>query len=57
LDELDDREFLQNMMAAHCPCGPGMVNYAKQAKYIRKSYDESENLEEFVEKLKKCKPP
>jgi len=57
MDELDDKEFLQNMMVNRCPCSPGKANYEKQAKYIKKSYDESESLEDFVEKLRNAKPP
>jgi hypothetical protein len=57
MDELNDREFLQAMMAKRCPCGPGTYNYKKQAKYIRESYDESESMEDFVEKLRNAEPP
>jgi hypothetical protein len=53
MDELGDKEFLQATMAKNCPCGPNKSGYERLAKFIRKSYDESETLGEFVEKLRK----
>ena len=53
MDELDDKAYLQDMMARLCPCGPGKTNMPKIVKFIKKSYEESETLTEFVAKLEK----
>jgi len=45
LDELDDREFLQQMLAERCPCGG---DYIKDGKEIQAFYDNSETPDEFV---------
>ena len=46
MDELDDKEFLQQMMVNHCPCGGDNV---KDGKTIKELYDKSRTLDEFVD--------
>jgi len=46
MDELDDKEFLQQMMANRCPCGGDNV---KDGKIIKELYDKSKTLDEFVD--------
>ena len=46
MDELDDREFLTSVMAENCPCG-----HRDFEVIIKKTYDESNTLEEFAERL------
>jgi len=46
MDELDDKEFLQQMMAKHCPCGG--VN-EEDGKVMKEFYDNSKTLDEFVD--------
>ena len=53
IDRLNDREFLQKMMADCCPCGG---DNEKDGKEIRKFYDNSETLDEFVGLLRKRYP-
>ena len=50
LDELNDKEFLQQMMAKHSPCGG---DYEKDGKAMKEIYDKCHNLDEFVCSLKK----
>lgn len=50
MDELDDKEFLQQMMVKHCPCGG---NNVELGKVIKEFYDNSNTLEEFVNSLYK----
>jgi hypothetical protein len=45
MDELNDKDFLQQMMAKHCPCGGDI---AEDGKFIREFYDKSKTLDEFV---------
>jgi len=49
MDELGDKDFLQQMMANHCPCGGGD---AKNGKAMREFYDNSKTLEEFVDSFR-----
>ena len=46
MDELGDREFLQQVMATHCPCGGDYEKIGKAYKYL---YDKSDTLEAFVD--------
>ena len=46
MDELDDKKFLQQMMAEHCPCGG--VN-EEDGKMMKEFYDNSKTLSEFVD--------
>jgi len=46
LDELNDKDFLQKMMANFCPCGGDYDKIGKAYKYL---YDKSDNLAEFVD--------
>ena len=46
MDELNDKEFLYQMMADHCPCGG---NPEKEGKIIRDFYNQSASLEEFAD--------
>ena len=48
MDELDDREFLTSVMANNCPCG-----HRDFEVIIKKTYDESNTLEEFAERLER----
>ena len=50
MDELNDKEFLQQMMVKHCPCGGG---YEEDGKRYKELYDESKDLNEFVSLLEK----
>ena len=50
LDELNDKELLQQMMANHCPCGG---DYEKDGKAMKQIYSKSDTLLEFVCNLKK----
>jgi len=45
MDDLDDKEFLANMMADNCPCGGGSE---REAIKLRENYNKSETLEDFV---------
>jgi len=49
LNELNDKEFLQKMMASRCPCGG---NYEVDGKEIQVFYDNSETLADFVDLLR-----
>ena len=53
MDDLDDKAYLQNMMAYRCPCGG---DNQVDGKAIRALYDKSETLDEFVELLKERNP-
>jgi len=53
MDKLNDKAFLQKMMASRCPCGG---DYEKDGKEIKMFYDNSETLDEFVGLLKKRYP-
>ena len=46
MDFLNDKEFLQHMMANHCPCGDA---YEKDGKAMKEIYDKSHTLAEFVD--------
>jgi len=46
MDELNDKEFVQQMMASHCPCGG---DYEKDGKAMRDFYNKSDTLTEFVD--------
>ena len=48
LDELDDKEFLQQVMAARCPCGG---DYEKIGKTYKAFYEKSSTLAEFVDAI------
>ena len=50
LDKLNDKEFLQQMMANRCPCGG---DYETDGMAMRNHYDQSNTLEEFVESNRK----
>ena len=50
MDELDDKEYLQQMMVKHCPCGKDNDDDVKKMKEI---YESSSTLEEFVEAFDK----
>jgi len=50
MDNLNDTEFLQQMMTDRCPCGG---DYEKDGKTMKELYDQSETLEEFVDSLVK----
>jgi hypothetical protein len=50
MDELDDRDFLKQMMANRCPCGG---NYIVDGRAMKDLYDKSETLTEFVDAVKK----
>jgi len=50
LDELNDKAFLQQMMATHCPCGG---DYEKDGEAMKEIYGKSDTLTEFVSNLKK----
>lgn len=45
MDELSDKAFLQQMMAARCPCGE---DYVKIGQAYKRLYDESDTLDSFV---------
>lgn len=53
LDDLNDKEFLQQMMAHRCPCGG---DNEKDGKEIRSFYDNSKTLDEFVGLLRERYP-
>ena len=46
MDALNDKEFLQQMMAKHCPCGG--VN-EEDGNIMKEFYDNSKTLDEFVD--------
>ena len=46
MDKLNDKEFLQQMMVKHCPCGG--VN-EEDGKKMKEFYDNSKTLDEFVD--------
>lgn len=46
MDELDDKEYLQRMMANHCPCGG---DYEKDGLAYKEIYDKSDTLVKFVD--------
>lgn len=48
MDALNDKEFLQTMMANRCPCGGNDSSREGWGKEIKRNYDKSESLEEFV---------
>lgn len=48
LDELDDKEFLTTAIAGLCPCRSPEIE-----ENIRKNYEESKDLREFVDRLDK----
>ena len=48
MDELNDKEFLQQMMVKHCPCGGG---YEEEGELYKELYNKSKSLEEFVKLL------
>ena len=48
MDELNDKEFLQQMMAKHCPCGRG---YEEEGEIYKELYNKSKCLQEFVAML------
>ncbi|MDR0896363.1 MAG: GNAT family N-acetyltransferase [Oscillospiraceae bacterium] len=48
IDKLEDKQFLQQTMARHCPCP-----YPEAEKDIRHLYETAQNLEEFVYLLDK----
>ena len=48
MDELNDKDFLQQMMIKHCPCGRG---YEEDGKRYKELYDKSKDLNEFVSLL------
>lgn len=50
LDELNDKEFLQKMMANRCPCGD---DYVKDGQATKEIYDKSGTLTEFADTLRK----
>jgi hypothetical protein len=50
LDDLNDKTFLQQMMANHCPCGG---NYEIDGRAMKDIYERSNTLTEFVDALKK----
>ena len=50
MDGLNDKEFLQKMMAERCPCGGSA---AEMGKIIKEHYESSETLAGFVESLRK----
>jgi len=50
MDNLNDKIFLQKMMATHCPCGG---DTEKDGKIIKEFYNKSQTLEEFVDLLDK----
>ena len=50
LDELNDKKFLQQLIAEHCPCGG---DYEKDGKAIKDIYDKSDSLVDFVNANKK----
>jgi len=50
MDELDDKEFLQQMMANRCPCGG---DYEKDGRAMKEIYDKSDTLAEFVDSNRK----
>ncbi|MCL2571612.1 MAG: hypothetical protein FWE11_04335 [Defluviitaleaceae bacterium] len=50
MDKLDDKAFLQAMMANRCPCGGGD---AGNAAAMKEFYDNSKTLEEFVDSFGK----
>ena len=54
MDELNDKEFLQQMMIRYCPCGWGELETKQQGKILKEQYDRSESLEEFLEFLETC---
>ena len=54
MDELNDKEFLQQMMVRHCPCGWSETETSEQGIILKELYDKSETLEEFLEFLKTC---
>jgi len=45
MDELNDKDFLSEMMTEHCPCGG---NPKEDGAIIKKLYDKSKTLDEFV---------
>jgi len=50
LDELNDKEFLRQMMAERCPCGG---DYKKDGEAMKEIYNKSYTLTKFVCNLKK----
>jgi len=49
MDELDDKEFLRQMMVKRCPCGGGD---AQNGQKMKEFYDNSETLVEFVDQFR-----
>ena len=49
MDELNDKEFLRQMMVNHCPCGG---NDEENGKAIKELYHSSKSLEEFVDSFR-----
>ena len=45
MDELNDKEFLRQMMANRCPCG---WDYEENGNAMKEFYENSKTLEEFV---------
>ena len=45
MDELNDKEFLQQMMVKHCPCGG--IN-EEDGKMMKEFYEKCKTLDEFV---------
>jgi hypothetical protein len=54
MDGLDDKEFLQQMMIKHCPCGWGEAETLKQGKILKEQYEKSKTLEDYLDFLKTC---
>jgi len=50
LDELNDKTFLQQMLASRCPCGG---NYEKEGQVYKELYNKSDTLIEFVRNINK----
>ena len=50
MDDLNNKEFLQQMMVKHCPCGRGDV---VNGKAMKEFYDKSKMLEGFVDSFYK----
>jgi len=46
MDNLGESDYMKTLMASHCPC-----RYADAEEDIKKVYEESETLEEFVAQL------
>ena len=54
MDKLNDKEFLQQMMIKHCPCGWSEAETEEQGKVIKEQYDNCKTLEDFFAFLGKC---